>query len=86
MKELSGFELIRGVRKRGNRPAIIMVTGHGTEQSATEAIRLGASDYLSKLVLPAELIVRVHKALQPLVDSSVAEGAYWRKPFEIQVL
>ncbi len=76
MKEISGFDLIRGVRKRGNRPAIIMVTGHGTEQSATEAVRLGANDYLSKPVSPAELIARVRKALQPLADSSVAEGAY----------
>lgn len=64
MAEMSGFDVIRGIRGSGSNVPIIMVTGRGTEQSATEAIRLGANDYISKPVSSIELVARVRKSLQ----------------------
>src|SRR5271156_2734590 len=43
MRELGGFDVIRGVRNSGNQTPIIMITGYGSEQAAAEAIRLGAA-------------------------------------------
>lgn len=63
MRELDGFEVIRRVRGGGTAVPIIMVTGFGDENTAVEALRLGATDYLNKPVQPGELLARVNKAL-----------------------
>lgn len=63
MKEIDGFEVIRRVRGGGNALPIIMVTGFGDENTAIEATRLGANDYLTKPVEPEELIARARRAL-----------------------
>lgn len=63
MKETDGFDVIRRIRGSGCMTPIIMITGHGNDSTAIEAIRLGASDYLTKPVAPDELIARIRKAL-----------------------
>ncbi len=63
MRELDGLEVIRRVRGSGNALPIIMVTGFGNENTAIEATRVGATDYLTKPVEPEELIARVRRAL-----------------------
>ncbi|MEI9894204.1 MAG: sigma-54 dependent transcriptional regulator [Chthoniobacter sp.] len=63
MRELDGFEVIRRVRGGGSSTPIIMITGHGDDSTAVEATRLGASDYLTKPVVPEELIARIRRVL-----------------------
>ena len=76
MREMSGFDVIRGIRGGGNDVPIIMVNGLGTEQSATEAIRLGASDYINKPVSAVELVARVRKGLRPTTLDRTAYQAF----------
>jgi len=63
MRELDGLEVIRRVRGEDARIPVIMVTAYGDENSAIEAMRLGANDYLNQPVEPGELIARVARAL-----------------------
>jgi DNA-binding NtrC family response regulator len=63
MREMGGFDVIRGVRAAGASLPIMMITGYGSEQSAIEAMRLGASDYMTKPVVPEELVARVKRIL-----------------------
>jgi DNA-binding NtrC family response regulator len=63
MRELDGFEVIRRVRGLGSDLPIIMVTGRGDENSAVEAMRVGANDYLNRPVQPDELVARVRRAI-----------------------
>ncbi|MGC4030333.1 MAG: sigma-54 dependent transcriptional regulator [Tepidisphaeraceae bacterium] len=65
MRELGGFDVIRGVRNSGNRIPIMMITGYGSEQAAGEAMRLGATDYMNKPVTPQELVARVRRITEP---------------------
>jgi DNA-binding NtrC family response regulator len=60
----SGVDLLRHWKKR--RPSIpfIMVTAHGEVESAVEAMKLGAEDYLNKPVNPDELLILVAKCLE----------------------
>ncbi len=44
----SGLELVRRVRKEKPDSAFIMITGYASYDSAVEALRLGAFDYLEK--------------------------------------
>ena len=44
----SGLDVLRKLRERSTRPAVVIVTAHGAESIAVEALRLGADDYISK--------------------------------------
>jgi PAS domain S-box-containing protein len=48
MPGLGGLEVLRTLALRGALPPTIMVTGHGDEAMAVEAMKLGAGDYLVK--------------------------------------
>lgn len=48
MPEISGTELIRALRERGCDAPVLVITAHGTIDSAVDAMRVGAFDYLTK--------------------------------------
>ena len=64
MPRMDGMELLRRVRERPNPPEIIMLTGHATVESAIEAMKLGAYDYLSKPYRITELDALVKQAAE----------------------
>ncbi len=59
----NGFELLHLARKRAPETAVVMMTGYGTIESAVEAIKLGAYDYLTKPIDDDELKLCVERAL-----------------------
>ncbi|HMF98199.1 MAG TPA: response regulator, partial [Vicinamibacterales bacterium] len=62
MPELNGLDLIRefvGTTPESERPQILMMTAHATVESAIEAMKLGALDYLQKPFEIDELLVVV---------------------------
>src|SRR5438477_885099 len=66
MPEKSGLDLIRdyvGSALDGERAQILMMTAHATVESAIEAMKLGALDYLQKPFEMDELLVVVRRAL-----------------------
>ena len=66
MPELNGLDLIREIvasTPEGERPQILMMTAHATVESAIEAMKLGALDYLQKPFEIDELLVVVQRAL-----------------------
>jgi DNA-binding NtrC family response regulator len=63
MPRLDGMELLRRLKeKRQNPPEVIMLTGHATVETAIEAMKLGAYDYLTKPYRINELAVLVAQA------------------------
>ena len=64
MPYFSGLELIDYVRNelKSNTP-IIIISSAGNEENVLNAFNLGANDFISKPVSPAELIVRVEREL-----------------------
>jgi DNA-binding NtrC family response regulator len=66
MPELTGVELIREIVNLsggGDRPQILMMTAHATVESAIEAMKLGALDYLQKPFEIDEFLVVVDRAI-----------------------
>ncbi len=64
MPRMDGMELLRRVRERANPPEVIMLTGHATVETAIEAMKLGAYDYLSKPYRITELDALVKQAAE----------------------
>ena len=48
MPEMDGIEVLQKLREAGGDVEVIMLTGFGTLETAKEAMRLGAYDYLTK--------------------------------------
>jgi two-component system NtrC family response regulator len=67
MPELSGLDLIReyvGSTPESDRAQILMMTAHATVESAIEAMKLGALDYLQKPFEIDELLVVARRAME----------------------
>jgi len=64
MPRCDGMELLKQIRRRFASTATIMITGFGKIESAVEAIKLGAVEYLTKPVVDDELRIAVDKAIQ----------------------
>ena len=64
MPRMDGMELLRRVHERPNPPEVIMLTGHATVETAIEAMKLGAYDYLTKPYRITELDALVKQAAE----------------------
>jgi DNA-binding NtrC family response regulator len=67
MGDRTGLDVIRelaGSTPESERPAVVMMTAHGSIESAVEAMKLGARDYLQKPFEVEELLVLARRALE----------------------
>jgi CheY-like chemotaxis protein len=64
MKGINGIEILELVKERSPETAVIIVTGYATLDSAIEAIRRGADDYINKIEIITKLLPSVEKALK----------------------
>ena len=64
MPGMGGIDLLREARDLGIHTPAIVITGFGTIQTAVEAMRLGAYDYITKPFILEELLMTVNRALE----------------------
>jgi DNA-binding NtrC family response regulator len=65
MPDVDGISLLKEWGEQGDLPCpIIMMSGHGTVETAVEATRLGAYDFLEKPLSLAKLLLTVERALE----------------------
>jgi len=64
MGAIDGMEVLRATLEAAPTTQVIMMTAFGTIESAVEAIRRGAYDYIAKPFQEGELLVRVGKAAE----------------------
>jgi two-component system response regulator HydG len=64
MHDLSGLEVLRELKTLQPATVVLLVTGHGSIETAVDAMRAGAADYLTKPVRIAELRARLAGALE----------------------
>lgn len=79
MPGISGMDALKKIKEDSPDIGIIMITGYSTAETAVEAMKLGAFDYLPKPFTPDELISVVSKALEKrkvLKETKHLENAY----------
>ncbi len=64
LPKLSGLEMIEGVKKDYPETEVIMVTGYGSIESAVEAMKKGAFDYITKPINDQEIKMVINKIVE----------------------
>ena len=59
MPEIDGLELTATIRRECRRCPVILMTAHGSEETAIAALRRGAANYVAKRKLASELVPTV---------------------------
>ena len=62
MEDMDGLEVLKIFKQMGLEMKIIMLTGHGSQEAATEGLTLGAFDYLTKPCELHDLIEKIQQA------------------------
>jgi DNA-binding NtrC family response regulator len=63
MPEMDGIELLRRVREMDNDVPVIVMSGHATLDTAVEATRLGAHDFIEKPIQTERLLLSIGRCL-----------------------
>ncbi len=64
MPELDGFEVIKIVRKIDPNVVIVVITGYATIETAVDAMKMGAYDFLPKPFTPSELRLIIDRGFE----------------------
>jgi DNA-binding NtrC family response regulator len=79
MPDIDGITLLKEWKEGGITGAVVMMSGHGTVDTAVEATRLGALDFIEKPVSLSKLLRTVDRALSSR-SSVPGPGAQTRAP------
>jgi DNA-binding NtrC family response regulator len=64
MPGMDGMSVLETMKRRWPEGEVIVITGYPSIDTAKEAIRLGASDYLAKPLAPNEVIEAANNAIE----------------------
>jgi len=64
MHDVDGIEVLRQAKSLQPEAVVLLITGHGSIETAVDAMRLGAADYLAKPVRIAELRTRLARTIE----------------------
>ena len=77
METMTGFDVLRHVREHHRQTAVILITAYGSVETAVEAMKMGAYDYVTKPFKIDELQMTVQRALD--YQAALRENVYLRK-------
>ena len=80
MPDIDGISLLREFMEKDPQQTIVMMSGHGTIETAVEATRLGASDFIEKPLSTAKLIRGVEIALENQAKLAVKQQFEAQEP------
>jgi len=63
MPDIGGMRVLRDIKRAKPSLPVVMITGYASVQSAVQAMKLGAADYLEKPFTPEQLLKSVSSAL-----------------------
>jgi two-component system response regulator HydG len=75
MEGTGGLDVVKGVRERDPECPVMIVTAFGTVETAVEAMRLGAFDFLQKPFAPEVVRLKVERALELSREKRARERA-----------
>ena len=83
---MSGMELLKHLREKGNSIPTIMVTGHSDVAMAVEAMKSGAADFIEKPVSAVSLLTSIARAIEMGQETSEKRGSREKAAAKIALL
>lgn len=80
MPDIDGISLLREFKQQEPHLAVVMMSGHGTIETAVEATRLGASDFIEKPLSTAKLLRGVETALTNQLKLAASKQLHVQEP------
>jgi len=77
MEKVGGFDVLRECQQLDPLPQVIMITAYASVETAVEAMKQGAFDYITKPFKIDELTITIQRALD--FQSAVRENVYLKK-------
>jgi ATP-dependent Lon protease len=74
MEKMNGLEVLHKVKETYPNAAVIMITGYATVDTAVQAMKEGASDYIAKPFQLDEVRAAIHQALNRKEHEQTAKG------------
>ncbi len=74
---MTGFDVLRHIRENHRQTAVILITAYASVETAVEAMKMGAYDYVTKPFKIDELQMTVQRALD--YQAALRENVYLRK-------
>jgi two-component system nitrogen regulation response regulator NtrX len=63
LPEMSGLDVLAEIRRLEDPPAVVVISGHGTVETAVRAVKLGAYDFLEKPLSLDKVVLTVKNAV-----------------------
>jgi DNA-binding NtrC family response regulator len=73
MEPIDGIELLKKLKSINPAVEVLMISAYGTVESAVEAMKLGAVDFLTKPFSPEELRIKVNKVFEKIKSEKLIE-------------
>jgi two-component system response regulator HydG len=70
-----GREVLREIKQADHRAIVIIITGYSDIKTAVDVIKAGAFDYITKPLIPEEVINVIGRALQQPADNQTDKGS-----------
>lgn len=86
MPEIGGMRVLRDIKRAKPYLPVMIITGYATVQSAVQAMKLGAVDYIEKPFTPEQLVDAVKSALEVTATMEPEEQKIIHKQEVIKVL
>lgn len=64
LPKMTGLELLEYIKKSHNETEVILITGFGTIETAVDAMKKGAFDYITKPIIDSEIRIIIDKILE----------------------
>ena len=68
LEDMSGSSILKKIKEKNPSVPVIIITGYSNIKTAVEVMKLGAMDYVTKPLLPDEILLTIRKALSKSAD------------------
>ena len=80
MPDVDGISLLKEFKQQNENATILMMSGHGTIETAVEATRLGASDFIEKPLSMAKLLRGIELAFESQKKHAILKQIHQQQP------
>ena len=75
LEDMSGSSILKKIKEKNPSVPVIIITGYSNIKTAVEVMKLGAMDYVTKPLLPDEILLTIRKALSKSAEEKAGGGA-----------